>query len=65
MGYVGIARDNKIGDAMVSMSAIGRLSEPTAPEIADFHRSKRGVHRLMRQLEREGRDAMRGVAIGR
>jgi D-ribulokinase len=51
-----------IGDAMASMSTIGRLSEPTMPAIADFHRSKRGVHQLMRKLEREGRNAMRGVA---
>jgi D-ribulokinase len=38
------------------------LSEPTMPAIADLHRSKRGVHQLMRKLEREGRNAMRGVA---
>jgi D-ribulokinase len=51
-----------IGDAMASMSAIGRLSESTAPGIADFHRSKRRVHELMRKLEREGRRAMHEVA---
>jgi hypothetical protein len=33
--------------------------------MADFHRSKRDVYRLMRQLERQGRVAMRGDAIGR
>jgi D-ribulokinase len=54
-----------VGDAMASMSAIGRLSEPTAPGIAEFHRSKRRVHELMRKLEREGRDAMRGIASQR
>jgi D-ribulokinase len=54
-----------IGDAMASMSAIGRLSDPTAPGIADFHRSKRAVHRLMRELERAGRTAMGGLAMGR
>jgi D-ribulokinase len=47
------------------MSAIGGLSDPTAPVMADFHRSKRSVYRLMRQLERQGRAAMRGDAIGR
>jgi D-ribulokinase len=51
-----------IGDAMASMSAIGRLSEPTAPGIADFHRSKRRVHELMRHMEREGRRAMHDSA---
>src|SRR5467141_3583613 len=50
-----------IADAMTSMSAIGWVSEPTTPEIADFHRSKRRVHGLMRQLDRESRDAMHGV----
>jgi D-ribulokinase len=54
-----------IGDAMASMSAIGRLSDPTASGIADFHRSKRTVHRLMRELERAGRTAMGGLAMGR
>jgi D-ribulokinase len=49
-----------IADAMTSMSAIGWLSEPTTPGIADFHRSKRRVHGLMRQLDRESRDAMHG-----
>jgi D-ribulokinase len=54
-----------IGEAMASMSAIGWLSEPTAPGMADFHRSKRQVHGLMRQLDRESRDAMRGVTFDR
>jgi D-ribulokinase len=48
---------------MAAMSAIGRLSEPTAPGIGDFHRSKRRVHELMRTLERECRNAMHGFAI--
>jgi D-ribulokinase len=47
------------------MSAIGRLSEPTAPGIAGFHRSKRRVHELMRKFEREGRDAMQAIAFDR
>jgi D-ribulokinase len=54
-----------VRDAMASMSAIGRLSEPTAPGIAEFHQAKRRVHELMRQLEREGRDAMREIATER
>jgi D-ribulokinase len=44
------------------MSAIGRLSEATAPGIADFHRTKRRVHELMRKLDRESRDTMQEVA---
>jgi D-ribulokinase len=35
------------------------LSEPTAQPIAEFHRAKRRVHRLMRELDRASRSAMR------
>jgi D-ribulokinase len=50
-----------IGEAMASMSAIGCLSAPTPPGMADFHRAKRRVHGLMRKLDRKSRDAMHGV----
>jgi D-ribulokinase len=50
-----------IGEAMTSMSAIGWLSEPTTSGMADFHRSKRRVHGLMRKLDRESRAAMHGI----
>ena len=65
LGAVAGGAFGSIRDAMASMSAIGRLSEPTAAGVADFHRSKRCVHELMRKLEREGRDAMQGIAIHR
>jgi D-ribulokinase len=54
-----------IGEAMASMSAIGWSSQPTAPGLADFHRTKRKVHGLMRQLDRESRDAMQGIEFDR
>jgi D-ribulokinase len=54
-----------IGEAMASMSAIGWSSQPTAPGLADFHRSKRKVHGLMRKLDRESRDAMHGIEFDR
>jgi D-ribulokinase len=54
-----------IGEAMASMSAIGWSSQPTAPGLADFHRTKRKVHGLMRQLDRESRDAMHGIKFDR
>jgi D-ribulokinase len=63
LGAVAGGAFQSIRDAMASMSAIGRLSEPTAAGIADFHRSKRSVHELMRKLEREGRNAMRGFTM--
>jgi D-ribulokinase len=52
-----------IGEAMASMSAIGWLSEPTAPGMAEFHRTKRKVHGLMRKLDRESRELMRGIEL--
>jgi D-ribulokinase len=54
-----------IGETMASMSALGRLSEPTAPGRAEFHRAKRNVHNLLRALDRESREAMNTVAAGR
>lgn len=50
-----------IGEAMAAMSAIGCASEPTAPGMADFHRTKRQVYGLMRKLDRQSREAMQGV----
>jgi D-ribulokinase len=52
-----------IGEAMASMSAIGCLSGPTAPGMADFHRTKRRVQGLMRKLDRESRDAMHRIGV--
>jgi len=62
LGAVAAKSRGSIGEAMASMSAIGRLSEPTALGMADFHRSKRKVHGLMRTLDRESRDTMQGTA---
>jgi D-ribulokinase len=58
LGAVAGRSYGSIADAMASMSAIGWQSQPTAPEMAEFHRSKRQVHGLMRRLDRESRDAM-------
>jgi D-ribulokinase len=63
LGAVAGSAYGSIGEAMTSMSAIGCLSEPTAPGIADFHRTKRRVHGLMRKLDRESRDAMLGIGL--
>jgi D-ribulokinase len=53
-----------IGETMASMSALGRLSEPTASRMAEFHRTKRRVHKLLRALDQESRDAMRALDGG-
>jgi D-ribulokinase len=63
LGAVAGGSCGSIGEAMASMSAIGCLSEPAAPGMADFHRTKRRVHGLMRKLDRESRDAMREITL--
>ena len=60
LGAVAGGSCGSIGEAMTSMSAIGWLSEPTTSGMADFHRSKRRVHGLLRKMDRESRDVMRG-----
>jgi D-ribulokinase len=60
LGAVAAKSCGSIGEAMASMSAIGRLTEPTG--MADFHRAKRKVHGLMRRLDRDSRDTMQGIA---
>jgi D-ribulokinase len=62
LGAVAAKSRGSISEAMASMSAIGRLNEPTASAMADFHRTKRKVHGLMRKLDSDSRDAMRGIA---
>jgi D-ribulokinase len=62
LGAVAAKSRGSIAEAMASMSAIGRLSEPTASGMADFHRGKRKVHALMRNLDRESRETMQGTA---
>jgi D-ribulokinase len=63
LGAVAGGSYGSIGEAMASMSAMGRRSEPTAPGTADFHRTKRQVHGLMRKLDRESREAMHGIEL--
>jgi D-ribulokinase len=62
LGAVASGVHGSIGEAMTSMSAIGWSSAPTAPAMTDFHRAKRKVHGLMRDLDRQSRDTMRGLA---
>jgi len=64
LGAVAAGAYRSIGETMASMSALGRLSEPTTPRMAEFHRVKRGVHNRLRALDRESRDLMRAVAAG-
>jgi D-ribulokinase len=61
LGAVAGRSCGSLGEAMASMSAIGRLTEATAPVMADFHRTKRRVHGLMRRLDQESRNAMQNI----
>jgi D-ribulokinase len=62
LGAVAAKSRGSIGEAMAAMSAIGRLSEPAASGMTDFHRNKRKVHGLMRIMDRESRDTMQGTS---
>ncbi|RXH24339.1 FGGY-family carbohydrate kinase [Bradyrhizobium zhanjiangense] len=53
-----------IGETMAKMSALGRKSEPTAPDMAAFHARKREVCKLLREVDRSSRAAMRDIARG-
>jgi len=59
LGAVASGAFGSLGEAMASMSALGRLSEPTAPGMMEFHRTKRAVHNMLRTLDRESRGVMR------
>jgi D-ribulokinase len=64
LGAVAGGAFRSIGETMASMSALGRLSDPTAPALAGFHRRKRDVHRLLRAFDRDSRHLMRGLDAG-
>jgi D-ribulokinase len=59
LGAVAAGAYRSIGETMASMSVLGRLSEPTVPGMAEFHRTKRRVHNMLRTLDRESRGVMR------
>jgi D-ribulokinase len=64
LGAVASGACASIGETMASMSALGQLSEPTSPSMAEFHRTKRRVHNLLRAFDRESREAMRALDGG-
>src|ERR1700744_2938515 len=59
LGAVASGGFRSIGETMASMPALGRLSEPTEPDVAAFHQRKREVYRLLRALDRDSRAVMR------
>ncbi|WP_315804648.1 FGGY-family carbohydrate kinase [Bradyrhizobium sp. SZCCHNS3002] len=60
LGAVASGAFRSIVDTMASMSTLGRLSDPTDPNIAAFHRRKRRIHGMLRTLDRESRSVMHG-----
>ena len=64
LGAVAAGAYRSISETMASMSVLGRLSEPTAPGMAEIHRTKRGVHNMLRELDRKSRDVMRRIGPG-
>jgi D-ribulokinase len=61
LGAVAGGAYESIGETMASMSALGRLSEPTAADMAEFHQGKRKIYNRLRALDRESRETMRAV----
>jgi D-ribulokinase len=64
LGAVAGGAYRSIGETMASMSALGRLSEPTAPAMAKFHRTKRSIHAMLRTVDRVSRDVMKRLGAG-
>ena len=64
LGAVAGGAYSSLGETMAAMSALGQLSEPTAPGMTEFHRTKRKVHNLLRTLDQESRKVMRAVTAG-
>ena len=60
LGAVASGAYASIGETMAAMSALGRLSEPTAQGMSEFHARKRGVYRLLRDVDRDSRASMCG-----
>lgn len=65
LGAVAAGAYASLGATMAAMSALGRLTEPAAPDMQDFHRRKREVSGLLRGLDRKSREVMRGFPIDR
>jgi D-ribulokinase len=63
LGAVAGGACRSIVETMASMSALGRLSEPTAPGMAELHRAKRRVHGMLQALDRGSRDVMRRLQV--
>jgi len=64
LGAVASGGFRSLDETMASMSALGRISDPTDPEVATFHQRKRRIHKMLRALDRDSRAIMRGGKAG-
>ena len=64
LGAVASGAYASIGETMARMSALGRKSEPTATDMAAFHKRKRDVYKLLREVDRGSRAEMGGTRRG-
>jgi len=64
LGAVASGGFRSLSETMASMSALGRLSDPTDPQIAMFHQRKRRIHKMLRTLDRDSRAIMRDGRAG-
>jgi D-ribulokinase len=65
LGAVAAGAYASLDDTMAAMSALGRQTDPTAPGLSEFHRKKRQVYRLLRDLDRGSREAMHDLDANR
>jgi D-ribulokinase len=60
LGAVAAGACTSLGQTMATMSSLGQLTGPSTPRLREFHRRTREVNGLLRSLDRESREAMRG-----
>jgi D-ribulokinase len=65
LGAVAAGTYASLSETMAAMSALGRQTESTAPGLSEFHRRKREVYCLLRDLDRGSREAMHGFDVNR
>ncbi len=64
LGAVASGGFRSLAETMASMSALGRVSDPTDPDVAGFHQRKRRIHKMLRALDRDSRAIMRDEQSG-
>jgi D-ribulokinase len=63
LGAVAAGTYASLSETMAAMSSLGGQIEPNEPGLFEFHRRKRQVYRLLRDLDGASRAAMRGFDV--